>query len=545
MDGPADSPIVVWQPSAMSAILDSPNILRIICTSLTTRKDVLNMALLCKASSSIALDEIWRSRRSMAQLLAPLYCDGFISMLTPTFSLCRVLTKQDSAWVRLCQYASRIKAVTANEDFFGNLAHGMVLRLMQLSGDQPIFPHLRRLDLSVSEGGAVVSDLPFFLSPTLHHVAIDIDSAANRDADTSIPFVQSFLFMTQEQGIPLDHLSLLAKIPVHISSFSSFFSTLSGCKDLRTLHLERVRCLDADETRWISDLGLLKGLEELRLVAEDNTSISVRALRPPSAYMPTAGQESSNSQSEAITTPGPPEPKAVLRYPSLNKLYLQAPARVVDALLSCVSSDVLGELTLWLQATRQVKTVAELCGCFVKLGLQASLHGSLKRFTFEANIPPRIPSSYLMPLQKMSKLEYLEITNNIFETDQFIEAVIAQLPCLTEFLIPLSSAPASITVFHTFSASCPNLTWLQIPLDTCSDFPVFDDLLHPPKKHRLQHLTLSDWSGVPTQRQLFLAVRHLNASFPYLRVLNRHDMYDNWQTVLIMLGTLRDIAWSG
>jgi hypothetical protein len=78
MDGPAESPTLSWQPSAASEVVGAPNALRRICENLE-KKELLEMAVACKAISSAALDEIWRSRRSMTQFLAPLYCEGFIS----------------------------------------------------------------------------------------------------------------------------------------------------------------------------------------------------------------------------------------------------------------------------------------------------------------------------------------------------------------------------------------------------------------------------------------------------------------------------------
>ncbi|KAH6901985.1 hypothetical protein BKA70DRAFT_677856 [Coprinopsis sp. MPI-PUGE-AT-0042] len=284
MDGPAEFPTIDWQPSSASEILDSPKILGNICANLSPKKELLSMALSCKAISSIALDEIWRSRRSMDQLLAPLFCDGFITTLAGDLYLCRVLMGESPTWARFCDYASRIQVLAANENFFGRIHQGIMLRLMQLTGDQPIFPHLRSLTLSDNEvrgrGGTVVSGLPLFVSPNLFRVSIQIQSN-KEDATISAHLLQSFLLMVQVKGVPLKHLSLQAKIPVCISSF---FSSLAHANTLRTLHLEGVRCLDADNTSWITDLGLLESLEELKLIAEEDMSNRrpSEASRPPS-----------------------------------------------------------------------------------------------------------------------------------------------------------------------------------------------------------------------------------------------------------------------
>ncbi|KAH6901981.1 hypothetical protein BKA70DRAFT_1405312 [Coprinopsis sp. MPI-PUGE-AT-0042] len=559
MDGPAESPVVAsgWQPSTASAIVGFPKILRTICANIASKKALLSMAVSCKAISSIALDEVWRSRRSMAQLLAPLYCDGFITTLGRDLYLCRVPTGQDPAWARFCEYASRIKVLAAKEDFFGSIHHGTMLRVMQLKGDQPIFPHLRTLTLSGNEDGTVVSDLPLFVSPTLCHVSLQIDSG-RRDAYNSAHFVQSFLFRVQEQGVPLEHLSLEAKIPI---SISSLFSTLSCSKTLPTLHLEGVRCLDADEINWVTELGLLEGLEEFKLVAEEDGSgrVPVQAFRPPhvlnetdAMLIPLATNENSETLPEAHTTPGPPEPKLSPRYSSLKKLYLQGPAKIVDALLSCVASKELGHLTLRPQATTTATTIPELYACFGSLGMQINLHGSLKHFAFESNFEvapeksyyyshdrnPRIPSLRLTAIRKVSQLKYLEVGSPLENTEDFCHSIVAQLPCLVECTIPLSSASAPITVLHTLATSCPDLTRLQLPIRT--NFPVFNSTFFAQRKHHLTHLLLSSWDdSYHDQENLLLGVRHLNAAFPYLQAL---DAGRCWRTVFTMLRILQDIA---
>ncbi|KAH6901972.1 hypothetical protein BKA70DRAFT_677679 [Coprinopsis sp. MPI-PUGE-AT-0042] len=300
MDGPAESPTIGWHASAATEIMGFPNILRIICASLVSKKDMLSMAVLCKAASSIALDEIWRSRSSMAQLLAPLFCNGFISTLTPKLLLCRSITSQDPTWTRFCDYTNRIRMLTVRERFFEQVHHGTMLQLMQLAGSQPMFPHLLNLDVSGDEDGTVVSDLPLFVSPALSLVSIQIKSG-ERDARTSTHIMESFLVLAQEKEVPLEKLFMVAKIPV---SISTFFSTLSRSNTLRILHLEGIRCLDADEPSCFTNLGLLEGLEELRLVAEEDKSnrVPVEAFRTPNG----AGQENLTTQPEASTVPGPP-----------------------------------------------------------------------------------------------------------------------------------------------------------------------------------------------------------------------------------------------
>ncbi|KAH6901979.1 hypothetical protein BKA70DRAFT_1568158 [Coprinopsis sp. MPI-PUGE-AT-0042] len=552
MDGPAESPIVGWQPSAASAIFDSPNILRTICTSLATRKDVLNMALLCKAANPVVLDEIWRSRRSMAQLLAPLYCDGFISTLTPKLVLCRNLTSQDSTWTRFRDHASRIRVLTVGERFFETTHHGTMLQLMQLVGSRPMFPHLLNLVISGEEEGAVVSYLPLFISPTLSLVSIQIDSGES-EARISAHLVELFLALTQEKGVPLENFSIVAKIPV---STSSFLSTLSRSNTLRVLNLEGVQSLDTDETDWVTNLGLLEGLEELKIVAEEDRSgrVPLQAFIPPDPSNETVANETSESPPEAHMILGPPEPKTVPRYPRLKKLCLQAPARVVDAVLSCVASKVLDDLTLKPQATSAVNDIIELYACLDILSARDILHGILKHFTFEANVKvpgryywsssdrdPLIQSSRFAVIAKLSRLRYLEVRNRLDDTEEFFRSVVALLPCLVECRIPLSSESADITIFPTLASSCPELVHLQLPIRT--EFPPFKPMLFTPKKHRLQHLTLSDWSDHHyNESQVFLAVRHLNASFPFLRVLEGGS---NWEKVLTVLGTVQDIARSG
>jgi hypothetical protein len=290
MDGPAESPTLPWQPSAASELAGVPKALRRICENLE-KKELLEMAVTCKAISSAALDEIWRSRRSMAQFLAPLCCDGFISndpnpekmvrkvskdslclLNDPSQLLLRALTNQAPAWARLCEYASRAKELTASETFFDPIHHGTLLQLMRLAGESPMFPNLRILTVSGQEGGAIASDLPFFVSPALGHVTIQVDSG-NSDAPVSARLVASFLSLMKEKDVPLKHLSLAAKIPVNASPF---FSTLSQANTLRFLRLEGIRCLSDDDADWLTNLGLLDGLEELQLVAEED-----RSGRPP------------------------------------------------------------------------------------------------------------------------------------------------------------------------------------------------------------------------------------------------------------------------
>ncbi|KAH6887888.1 hypothetical protein BKA70DRAFT_1573269 [Coprinopsis sp. MPI-PUGE-AT-0042] len=141
----------------------------------------------------------------------------------------------------------------------------------------------------------------------------------------------------------------------------------------------------------------------------------------------------------------------------------------------------------------------------------------------------------------MSQLEYLKLENRVGGAEELVHSVVSQLPCLVECIIALSSTPADITMFQTLAASCPNLTRLQLPINT--EFPAFDPTFTTPKKHRLHHLAVSEWVGYPPdQEKLFLAVRYLNAAFPYLRVL---DGSRNWKTVMNMLATVRDIAWGG
>ncbi|KAH6901971.1 hypothetical protein BKA70DRAFT_1435569 [Coprinopsis sp. MPI-PUGE-AT-0042] len=576
MDGPAElAPTLGWQPSAASEIIKSPKILRIICANLTSTKDLLNMALSCKTTSSIALDEMWMMGSFMERLHAPLYHDGFLSETLqkpdnewsyrppkPTLLLRRSLTHQDSAWTRFSEYASRIQVLTAANNFFRRIHFGTLFQLMQLRGTQPMFPNLRSLTLSGDEGGATgtVSHLPLFVSQNLSQVHIQVNSA-EKDADVSARLVESFLFMLQEKSAPLKDLSLMAKIPV---SIFSFFSTLSHSNTLRILCLEGIRCLDADETNWVTNLGLLKGLEEFRLIAEEDKSnrMSLEGFKPPTCtyrfppphasyamFIGLAIQENSTTQPEASTAPGPPEPKVVPRYPSLKTLYIQAPARVIDALISCVSSKVLADLTLRPQATQVVNTIPDICACFNVLNLRTNMHGSLKRFMFEANFRhPRvyrseepIPSSCLAPLQNMSQLEYLEIANSLGNNDNFIRSVVTQLPSVVECIIPLSSSSANITVIHALAISCPSLTRLQLPIYT-SEF-ASDSQWFTPKKHRLRHLVLSSWDdSYASHGELFLAVRHVNAAFPYLKGL---DGGQCWRTVWTMLRTIQDIAQNG
>ncbi|KAH6901975.1 hypothetical protein BKA70DRAFT_1307914 [Coprinopsis sp. MPI-PUGE-AT-0042] len=493
MDGPAESPAIDWQPSAASAILEFPNILRIICSNLASKDDLLNMALSCKAVGSTALDEIWCSRSSMAQLLAPLYCDGFIELIpsTQNLSLRRTLTDQDSAWARFCEHASRVQVLVANEDFCKHIHHGTMLRLMQLTGGRPIFPNLRRLTVSGNEGGTVVSDLPLFVSATLSHVSIKIDSKA-KDASIASHLVDWFLFMMQEQGIPLKNLSLMAKIPV----ISPLFYTLSRYITLRVLCLEGIRCLDADETSWSTDLGLLQGLEELRLVAEEEEShrTPLQAPRATSAFETTVGKQGLESKTTASSGPGPPEPKVVPKYVSLKRLYLQGPPSVVGAVISCLASQVLDDLTLKPGARRTVQNVPGLYSCLRLLSLQTHLHGSLKRFTFEANLRvndhQNIPfsASWFEAILRMPRLEYLEVGNQLDSTETFIHSIVAHLPYLVECLISLSSPVTEITILHILATSCPNLTRLQLPIRT--SFPPFDSMRFAPRQHCLHHLTV-------------------------------------------------------
>ncbi|KAH6901977.1 hypothetical protein BKA70DRAFT_1307917 [Coprinopsis sp. MPI-PUGE-AT-0042] len=499
------------------------------------------MASSCKATSSIALDEIWRSRRSMVQLLGPLHCDGFISESTPKLSLRRVLTDKDAAWTRFCEYAARIRVLTASESFFEPIHHGTILQLMKLTGSQPMFPRLESLNLSVDEKGTIASDLPLFVSPRLSNVDIEVNSDKH-DAPISAHLVDVFLSMMGEQGAPLEHLSLVAKIPV---SISSFFSTLSHSKTLLVLHLEGVQCLDAYETSWVVDLGRLDRLQDLRLVVEEDTSgrLPLPRFTPPSAPVSEATDHEEDEQITAKTLPGPPELNIFMPYSSLERLDLRGPASVLDALLSCVASRKLEDLTLNPQAPKTTKDETDLCGCFDILREKTHLCGSVKRFTFEADYRPDpvIHSGWFEPIRKLKHLEYLEIRNPMTETQTFIQSAMTQLRSLEECIISLQSTPADVTAFHMLAMSCPKLTRLQLPINT-SNFAV-EASWFTPKKHRLEHLLLSPWEeSQPSHQQLFLAVRHLNAAFPYLRVLEGGRC---WQTVSTMLATLQDLSQGG
>lgn len=139
---------------------------------------------------------------------------------------------------------------------------------MLLAEGLPIFSHLEDVSLSGDEKGTTLSGLPLFVSPSLRRVSVEVppgDSNATESAD----IMESFLSIMQERGHPLQHLSVVAKIPV---SVSQFFSTLSRSNTLRVLRLEGIRVLDADETNWVAKLGLIEGLEDLKLVAEEDVT---------------------------------------------------------------------------------------------------------------------------------------------------------------------------------------------------------------------------------------------------------------------------------
>jgi hypothetical protein len=260
-------------------------------------------------------------------------------------------------------------------------------------------------------------------------------------------------------------------------------------------------------------------------------------------------------ESEATPIPGPPEPKISPRYRKLKKLYVQGPVKVVDTLLHCVASTMLEDLTIKPQATRNVTNGLDLWACTKILRWRTNMQGSLKRLTFDAQLrvtgayyasyhrDPLIPSSELEAIRDLCNLEYLEFGNGMSGTQDFILSTVAHLPRMVECVIPLSSTPAMITVFHTLAKSCPNLTRLQLPIQVDDGFPEFDPLIFTPTKHCLQHLAVSDWSPYSYDRQkFFLATRHLNAAFPYLRVMNGGG---GWTEVMAILGTIQDIVRRG
>jgi hypothetical protein len=293
MDGPAESPTLPWQPTAASEIVASPKALGRICENLE-KKELLNMAVTCKAISSAALDEIWRSRRSMAQFLAPLYHDGFISdpmakmvrnasldslcLLTDFAQFLLRAPDQAPAWARFCEYAERVEELTASGNFFQPIHNGSIFQLVQAIGNRPMFPNLRRLTAAFDEGESIASELPFFKSPALRCVTIQVQSY-NADALVSAQLVASFLSIMKEKCVPLTHLSLIARIPV---SVLPLFSVLSQSKTLRFIRLEGIRCLDDDDADWVTNLGLLDALEELKIVAERDRSnrLPVRVCGP-------------------------------------------------------------------------------------------------------------------------------------------------------------------------------------------------------------------------------------------------------------------------
>jgi hypothetical protein len=211
-------------------------------------------------------------------------------------------------------------------------------------------------------------------------------------------------------------------------------------------------------------------------------------------------------------------------------------------------------LILQVKGPSERPKIADFDACLEIMNTNETFHASLKRFTFQceaeywhlgSRYDRQIPSCHFQPIQSMAHLEYLTVETpyGLGEAGSFVQDVVAHLPCLVECSVPLSSGPADVTALHILALSCPNLVRLQLPLKT--GFVGYDHLFSTSKSHRLQHLTVSEWRagsyGVD-QNQLFLAVRHLNATFPYLRVVNGGF---GWGVVMSMLGTLRDMAWAG
>jgi hypothetical protein len=279
-----------------------------------------------------------------------------------------------------------------------------------------------------------------------------------------------------------------------------------------------------------------------------------------------AGRKKLGSPGSSLASiePGPPEVPVVLKYASLKKLYIHAPAKVLDALLLSVSSGVLADLTLRPQSTPGVPGIEDVAACLGILNTKNNLCVSLKRFSFQCKtkygnkqepnygygasntrylLP--LPSSHFQPIQRISQLECLQLETGLeAEAGRFARDIAANLPFLVECSFSLSFIPTDVTALHILAISCPNLVRLQLPLKT--QFVGYDHLFSTPKSHRLQHLTVSDWPAEHQdrvdQKQLLLAVRHLSAVFPYLRVL---DGGFGWEMVMSMLGTLQNIARAG
>jgi hypothetical protein len=145
-----------------------------------------------------------------------------------------------------------------------------------------MFPHLKELNLCGEEKGTIISDFPLFVSPNLKSVSVEVRSHAD-DAPNSAHLMGYFLSIMQEKDVPLEHLEVAANIPITVISF---FSTLPRSSTLRFLRLEGVRVLDADETDWVTDLGLIEALEDLKLVVEEDTRTTrepIITIRAPSA----------------------------------------------------------------------------------------------------------------------------------------------------------------------------------------------------------------------------------------------------------------------
>ena len=478
-----------------------------------SRRNLLWVALTCKAFLEPALDRLWRSLDSLFPLLRilPSFTQSdetyvsffFLASYPPDEPLSlfifyrKVLRGNVTAedWARFDWYARRIRkfCYTRDPDHL-DIAMHVYFRIAQLRST-PLLPSLRHLHCpSTSQNDFLISGICLFLSPSLQTLQLEnISNVEDKLCGTVLHTLatdgaQIEKIILRGRGLSKDTVWMAIRFE-HLNSLE-----LSGMGEAVNLEV-------------VDKIGSLPWLVNLAI---DFTDSSMAPLAQD------------------------------IGLKDLNSLMITAPAPFIQALLSHISTTQLETFVAVVPSNPPADKKEFLTNVVDRwkatLRRIALVHQQLEEAAVE-----HLHIDALAPLVPLRKLTYLRLEGYAIElTDENMSEMAMAWPEMDTLLLPFISAihpRPTIASLRIFADRCPSLRYLTIPLNTGDLQPfVSAGVPHTPV-HNLHTLTIASANDPWDLRDLLHLARHIDYLFPRLKSLFPYEGndVDRWVQVHDMI----------
>ncbi|KIM36384.1 hypothetical protein M413DRAFT_292532 [Hebeloma cylindrosporum] len=455
----------------------------------TSKRNLLRLALTCKAFIEPALDRLWRSLDCLFPLLKILPA---FSQSDGTYVLRGAISAED--WMRFDSYARRIRKFVYTRDPDNlDIAMHVYFRLAQLRSTA-LLPSLRHLHCpAVSQNDFLVSGICLFLSPSLQTLEFEsISSVEDKLCGTVLHTLYS-------DGARMEKVTLRG----HGLSWDTLSMAIKF-EHLRELELAGMgKSLDL---KLLQQIGALPWLVDLAVDFTDSTI-------PPL------------------------EEDIGLR--DLKSLMITGPIPFIESFLPRIATPYLETFVAVAPSNPPVDKKAFLESVVSRWKDTLSRIGLVRQQTDDA--VESLTVAVLAPLLPLRRLTYLRVEGYSMDlTDLHILEFANAWPLMTTLLLPFIAAGRPRPTIHslrTVASLLPHLRHLRIPLDTADVVSFLSTGSPHTPLHELHTLTIASADDPAELRDLLHFARHVDYFFPRLRWLNPFEGHDaeRWQHVHEMI----------